>query len=204
MALTKAMLKAMDISDEKIEQIISAHRDTINGLTEARDSYKADAEKYKADAEKLKTVEKDLVKAQANLEAEQEKVSELQKTKAEFESYKADVEAKETVNKKQIAYRKLLSKAGVSEKRFDSILRITSVDDIELDDKGDIKDSDKIVENIKSEWADFIVKKSEQGAEVPAGNEGGATSTFDKMSLAEKMAYANSHPDSDDVKAWLK
>ena len=45
MALTRKMLKAMGIEDEKIDQIIEAHSETVDALKEQRDQYKADAEK---------------------------------------------------------------------------------------------------------------------------------------------------------------
>ena len=62
------------------------------------------------------------------------------------------------------AYKELLKKAGVSDKRIDSVLKVTAIDEIELDDEGKIKDSDKVVENIKSEWSEFIVTESQRGA----------------------------------------
>lgn len=204
MALTKKMLQAMDISDEKIEQIIDAHRNSINGLTDERDSLKAELDKQKADIDKLKSVEKELVKAQAKVEELEEAQKKYKDLKDEFDAYKADIDAKNILAGKEKAYKDLLKKAGVSDKRLDSILKITDLKDFELDKDGKPKDENKILENIKNEWADFIVKTTTKGADVqtPPDNNGG--STFEKMSLAEKMAYANENPESDEVKAWLK
>ena len=53
MSLTRKMLKAMGIEEEKIDQIIEAHSETV-------DSLKADRDSYKEDAEKLKAVQKEL------------------------------------------------------------------------------------------------------------------------------------------------
>ncbi len=77
---------------------------------------------------------------------------------------------------KEAAYKELLKKAGVSEKRFKNILRCTEFKNIELDDEGKIKDSDSIEKKIKEEWEDFIVKKETDGASVskPAGTNGGS------------------------------
>ena len=44
MALTRTMLKAMDIEKENIEKIIAAHTETVDALKEARDEYKAKVE----------------------------------------------------------------------------------------------------------------------------------------------------------------
>ena len=45
MSLTRKFLKAMGIEDEKVDQIIEAHSETVDALKEERDGYKADAEK---------------------------------------------------------------------------------------------------------------------------------------------------------------
>ena len=45
MALTRKFLKALGIEDEKVDEIISAHTETVDALKAERDGYKADAEK---------------------------------------------------------------------------------------------------------------------------------------------------------------
>ena len=49
------------------------------------------------------------------------------------------------------------------------------MDGVELDDKGGVKDADKLAESIKNEWADFIVTTETRGANTanpPANNSG--------------------------------
>lgn len=53
MAITRKFLKAMGIEDDKIEQIIDAHTETVDGL-------KADIDKYREDALELADVQKEL------------------------------------------------------------------------------------------------------------------------------------------------
>ena len=60
MALTRRALKAMGIEDEKIDEIISMHTDTVDGL---KDQVKT----YEADAKKLPTVQKELDELKAEL-----------------------------------------------------------------------------------------------------------------------------------------
>lgn len=204
MALTRKMLKAMELDDDKISQIIDAHQSVIDEIGNERDTFKADAEKYKAEVERLASVEKDLVKAQAKLE-DAEKITEKYKAlQDEYATYKNDVTAKATQAQKEKAYRELLVEAGISDKRFDSIIKVSDLSKLEIDDDGKVKDAKTIVEDIKSEWADFIVTSGTQGASVsnPPQNTGG--STFENMSLAEKMAYANENPNNVEVQAWLK
>lgn len=187
MSLTRKMLKAMGIEDEKIDQIIDAH-------TEVTDALKADRDKYKADAEKAYDLERELDNARKDAEAKGKDGSsykeKYESEKAAFDEYKKGVEAEQTKAKKVDAYKALLKKAGVSEKRIDSIIKVTVIDDVELKDDGTIKDADEREKSIKEEWSDFIVKKSEEGArtETPpaGGGEGGRT-----LSRAAQVAAAH-------------
>ena len=204
MSLTRKFLKAMELDDDKISQIIDAHQATIDEIAKERDSFKAEAEKFKADSEKLKSVESDLLKAEAKLEDAEKEKAKLKDLEVEFANYKNDVTAKATQAAKEKAFKEILKEAGISEKRFDSIIKVSDLAKIELDKDGNVKGSDKVLENIKSEWADFIVTSGTQGATVsnPPASTGG--STFEQMSLAEKMAYANENPNNAEVQAWLK
>ena len=170
MALTRRALKAMGIEDEKIDEIITMHTETVDGL-------KADVAKYKADAETLPEVQRQLEKAQNDLEAGKKdswKVK-YEAIKEEFEGYKSEQTKKETRAAKEKAYREFLKQAGVSEKRLDTVLRVSDVDGVELDEKGAVKGSDKLVEGIKSEWSDFIQTTEIKGANTanPPANNGG-------------------------------
>ena len=203
MALTKKMLQAMDLSEAQIDQIIEAHRSTINGLTDERDELRRNVEEYKAQADKLKDTEKELVKAQAKLEDAEKVAEKLKAVQTEYEDYKADVTAKQKQASKEKAYRELLTQAGVSDKRLDSIIKVSDLSDIEVDDDGKIKDSKEIIDNIKSEWADFIVTQSTHGAQTatPPNNTGGAEmSKEDIMKIKDTSdrqtairEYANKH-----------
>lgn len=160
MALTRKFLKAMGIEDEKVDQIIEAHSETVEALKEERDSYKKDAEKLPDVQAKLDAAEKKLPK-----EGEETVLkSEYDKIKTEYENYKSSVSAKETHSAKERAYRDMLKAAGVSEKRIDSVIKVSDIDNVELDENGKIKDEAKYVDNVKTEWADFIVTQTPQGA----------------------------------------
>lgn len=173
MALTRKMLKAMGIEDEKADQIIEAHTETTEALKKQRDQ-------YKADADKLPDVQKELddLKDAAEKNADNPYKAQYEDLKKEYEDYKADVTAKETKAKKTAAYRQLLKDAKVSDKRLESILKLSPVDDLELDEKGEVKDAQKVKEAIEKEWADFIVTEEQHGAQThnPPGSTGGVIS----------------------------
>lgn len=165
MALTRKMLKAMSIDDEKIDQIIEAHTETVNAIKEERDTLR-DAQKN------VDEIQKDLDKANKKIEAYEKNgetiaKSEYDKIKAEYEDYKADITAKETRKAKADAYCELLKKAGVHESSLSAILDVTNYDGIEVNEKGEIENSDKVVESIKSKWSGFIPSIQKSGINLP-------------------------------------
>lgn len=180
LALTRKMLAAMDIPAEKVDEIINAHTDTVDALKEERDKYKADAEKYPAVKQELKELKESVAKSGADNESFKAKYEAL---KEEFDSYKEGEAKKAEKTAKTEAYKALLVKAGVSDKRISTVLKVSDVDKIELDKDGNIKGSDDLEKSIKEEWADFIVTKTERGADTknPPSNTGGKTMTKEEI-----------------------
>lgn len=170
MALTRKFLSALDIDPEKIDEIISAHSDTVEALKAERDEIKKEAEAYRDDAKKLPDVQKELdeLKSSQGNNIFETRYNEMKeqhdKVKAEFEKYKSDVDAKEVRRAKENAYRKLLRDSNISDKRIDKIIRVSDFDEIELDKDGKLKDEDKLKDSIKEEWGDFIVTAHQEGA----------------------------------------
>ena len=156
MAFTRKMLKAMGIEDEKIDQIIDAHSETVDAL-------KADRDAYKEDAAKLAAVQKELDELKAK--GDDGYKAKYEAEKAAHDALKADVAAKETKKAKTDAYRELLKGANIDEKRIATILRAEAptIDKIELDADGKIKNAEQYTASIKSDWADFVVTQSAKG-----------------------------------------
>ena len=177
MAFTRKMLKAMNIEDEKIDQIIDAHSETVDAL-------KADRDAYKEDAAKLAAVQKELDELKAK--GDDGYKAKYEAEKAAHDALKADIAAKETKKAKTEAYRELLKGANIDEKRIATILRAEAptIDKIELDADGKIKNAEQYTESIKSDWADFIVTQSAKGANTatPPAN-GGAVTTKTKEDI---------------------
>ncbi len=159
MPLTRKFLSALGIEAEKVDEIINAH-------TEVTDSLKAERDGYKTDAEKLSAVQKELDDLKAANGKDSWKVK-YDALKEDFDNYKNEQSAKETKAAKTSAYKALLKKVGISEKRIDAVLKVSDVDGIELDKDGEIKGADKLTASIKEEWADFIVSSSSKGADTP-------------------------------------
>ena len=103
--------------------------------------------------------------------------------KDDFEAYKKDITAKESKAARSNAYKELLKQAGISEKRLDAVLKVSDIDSLEMGDDGKFKDADKILENIKTEWADFITTTETHGASTatPPSNNGGGKMTKEEI-----------------------
>lgn len=178
MALTRKLLRTMGIEDDKIEQIIEAHAETVDGL-------KDELEKAQAEADKLPDIQKQLEAAQADLDAAKKDSYKVkyEAIKEDFDAFKAEQAKKETRAAKETAYRALLKEAGVSEKRIDAVLRVSDIDGVELDDKGKITDARERAKAIKEEWSDFIETQEVRGAETPNPpvNNGGGRMTKEEI-----------------------
>lgn len=198
MALSRKFLSALGIEGDKVDEIIIAHSETVDGLKKERDAARKDAETYKADADKLPAVQKELEALKEAAEKEGGNAwkvkydalkEENDKLKGEYDEFKKETAAKETKNAKEKAYRELLKEAGVSEKRIESVIKVTDLNRFELDNEGKIKDSDNATKQIKTEWADFITKEETHGADTatpPAQQSGGNPQTSRAAEIAKK------------------
>ena len=167
MALTRRALKAMGIDEEKVEEIIAMHTETVEGL-------KADIAKYKEDAEKLPTVQKELDALKAAGDGGlQERFDAL---KREYDEFKGEVTAKEAKTAKESAVRAYYESKGITGKALDIAMRGSAqeIDAIEMD--GDkIKDSSALDNLVSGVFSGLVSRVEVQGASTsnpPANNSG--------------------------------
>lgn len=194
MALTRKFLTAMGIDEEKIDEIITAHTETVNALKEQRDT-------YKEDAEKLPKVEKELneLKEQHKDDGENPFEVKYNALKEEFNDYKKEVTAKETKAAKKTAYKAFLKKIGINEKRINSVVKVAeangTIDKLELNENGEINGEEELATETKTEWADFVVETSVQGADTPTPpqNNGGNKDDTSAATARAKQFYANKY-----------
>lgn len=183
----------MGIEDEKVEQIIEEHVESIDGL-------KAERDRYKAGAEEAEGLRKQLEEAKAAGEGAGEYERKLKALTEEFEAYRAKVDGEAAEREKRGLYRKLLEDAGVDTKRIDSVLKVSDLSKVAVKD-GAIEGADELTEGIKSEWADFIATTSTRGAQVPNPPKGGGSNAvtpeaFRKMTVRERNALHESDPET--------
>lgn len=190
MALSRKMLKAMGIEDEKIDQIIEAHVETTDSLKADRDKYKEEAEKISEVQRELDAIKKERDELQAKVDADDSYKAKYESEHAAYEEFKSGVAAEKEDAKKANAYKELLKKAGISDKRHDAILKLNKYKDLAFDDKGEVVDADKVVDSLKDEWSEFVVTTRTEGAktENPPVNNTNTTMTIEQIDAIEDTA----------------
>lgn len=198
MALSRKFLKAMGLTDEQVDSVVEAHRETVDGLQKSLTT----AEEK---AKRLDDVEKELDEIKARNSGAEDFKAKYENEHTAFEKYKSEIAAKETRTAKESAVKAYFEKNNIVGTNQAIALRgiKSELDGIELDEKGNIKDTASLDELIKGDYAGLISTTKTEGAHTstPPNNTGG--NTFETMTLTEKMRYANEHPNDASVKAFL-
>ena len=180
MALTRAMLKGMGLTEEQVSAIVEEHTNVTSAL-------KDQIKEYKADAEKLSDVQKELDSLKKDTSASDwEKKYNDEHTA--FEQYKQDITTKEMSEKIKSAYKKLLAECKVGDKHLDSIIRVTDFSEMKLAEDGTLEGADKLKEKIGSDWSGFISVKEVKGSDVDTPPDGGGNPDSKKRGRAAELA----------------
>lgn len=161
----------MGIEDEKIEQIIEAHAETVSAL-------KDQIEEAGSSAEELKKLTKERDELKKELEESGKSSAKYKELKAEFEKYKSDVEGEKTAAAKQKAVKDYFESKNITGVNLDIALRgcKDEIAAIELED-GKIKDASVLDKLISGTYSGLVSKSTAIGANVPnpPSNSGGKT-----------------------------
>ncbi|MCR4671986.1 MAG: phage scaffolding protein [Lachnospiraceae bacterium] len=175
MALTKNLLVSMGIEPEKISTILDEHEASMKNLRTDRDAYKEKAEKFDAAQSEL-----DTLKASTSVDYK----TKFENLQAEYDKYKTEQKNKETATKVREGYKQMLKDIGVSDKRIESVLKVTDLSGVKLDKDGGLVNKEELETSAKTEWADFIATESKAGATTTTPPATGKA----KMSKADIMA----------------
>lgn len=172
----------MGIEAEKIDEIISAHSETVDGL-------KTEIANWKTKAGDYETLKQQFDALKASGDGDKTYKEKYEALEKEYNDYKADQAAKEAHVAKESAYRAMLKEIGVAEKRIDAIVKVSKIDDLKVNKDGSISDADGLKKNLTEEWADFIVSNGTKGAQTPTppktGGNPGALSREEIMKIKD-------------------
>ena len=168
MALTRTLLKGLGLTEEQVGTIIEAHTETVNGLKET-------IEAYKADAEKLPGVQRELDDLKTQGDGGYKAKYEAEHTA--FETYKGDIAAKEARAAKEMAVRAYYESKGIKGNNLEIAMKgsHTEIDGVELDGEK-IKDTAALDGLVGGTFSGLIQKASfDWGAPVGDDGKGSAT-----------------------------
>lgn len=175
------MLKAMGIEDDKVDQIIDAHTETVDALKEARDN-------YKVDAEKLPNIQKELEELKAK--GDDGWKDKHDKLKKQFEDYKTEITSKESRAAKEKAARAYYESKGITGKNLELAMRgsRTEVDGLELDGEK-IKDEAALKALVEGDFSGLVTTTQKKGASTatpPANTGTGAMTKEQILAIADR------------------
>lgn len=175
----RKIVKDADMTDEeKLTAVMDLLHSEVDDLKEEQDDLK----------EQLKKAQADLKDAQKNGGGDDSEWKQKYESERDaFKKFKDDQTTKDSRTAKEAAYKKLLEESKVSAKVIDNVLKVTNFEEIELDDKGQIKDAADVKKKIESDWSGFIESTQTKGANVknPPTNDG-VTGTYTSRAEARK------------------
>lgn len=209
MALTKEQVKEI-LSEAGVpsDNLNSAVTKIMDGHTISLDYLRGEIKTYKEQAERLPAVQKeldDLKQVTAGNDTYKAKYEAVQK---ELDGIKAEATAKALREAKENAVKDVFKEINLPENFYLRALKGVNLEELELTKNNTLKDVEALKTAISQEWGDIIEgykeKTGVQGANVakPPTSTGG--NTFNDLTLADKMKYANEHPNDEQVTAWLK
>ena len=191
MGLTRKYLGALGIEQDKIDEIISAHVDTVNGLKGKIEGLEDQIKTLQSEAKEHEDTKKELadLKKQVEADAKEREGKDYDKLLKEFEDYKTEQANKEARSKKEAAYKEILKDAKIPERHFAKIIKYSDIDGLELDEKGKATNAKALLKEIKEECGDHVEKEVDQGANQntpPDGNGGSGMTREEIMKIKDR------------------
>ena len=178
MALTRKFLKALGIEEDKIEEIITAHGETVSGL-------KDEIEKAKQGAEDFAAVAKERDSYKQRVEALEKASGDAAKVQAEYDAYKKQVETDKANAGKKALVKKALENAGANPAAIDLLLNAIDLETVETDGNK-LKNAADVLKPIKEAHAGLFGSIKQKGTDPlnPLGG-GGAKSRDEIMKIKD-------------------
>lgn len=183
-------MKALGIEEDKIEEIITAHGETVAALKDEIDKAEQSAKDSAAAAQ-----ERD--KLQKRVEALEKTSGDAAKVQAEYDAYKQQVETDKANAGKKALIKKALEDAHANPAAIDLMLGTVNLDDVKLDGEA-LKDVEAVLKPIREAHAGLFGTVQNQGTpplNPPAGDGKMTRESFEKLPLSKRMEYINAHPE---------
>lgn len=153
-------LKALELTDEQVNAVMKMYGKSITELQNGLSTAQADSETAKAE---LKKYQKG---GELYIDGEEH---------TRLKNFEKDTLTKETNAKKTAALTKLFKGANASDSATKLLISSSKLDEIELDDQGEIKGGAEILKKAKDDYADLFAVNGNSGVPQSPDGEGGAS-----------------------------
>ena len=153
-------LKALELTDEQVNAIMKMYGKSIPELQNGLSTAQADSETAKAE---LKKYQKG---GELYIDGEEH---------TRLKNFEKDTLTKETNAKKTAAITKVFKGANASDSATKLLISSSKLDEIELDDQGEIKGGAEILKKAKDDYADLFAVNGNSGVPQSPDGEGGAS-----------------------------
>lgn len=185
MSLTRKFLKALGIEEDKIEEIITAHGETVAGL-------KDEITKAQQGADDLAAVTKERDTLKQRVDALEKSSGDAAKVQADFDAYKKQVETEKANTGKKALVKKALEAAGANPAAIDLMLGTIDLEKVELN--GDaLKDADAVLKPIKEAHSGLFGEVKPNGT-PPINPPGGMKKDPKEMNFNEYKEWRKANP----------
>lgn len=158
--MNREVLKALGLTDEQVNGVMKEYGKSITELQNGLSTAQADSETAKAE---LKKYQKG---GELYIDGEEH---------TRLKNFEKDTLTKETNAKKTAALTKLFKGANASDSATKLLISSSKLDEIELDDKGEIKGGADILKKAKDDYADLFAVNGNSGVPQSPDGEGGAS-----------------------------
>lgn len=153
-------LKALELTDEQVNAVMKMYGKSITELQNGLSTAQADSETAKAE---LKKYQKG---GELYIDGEEHQ---------RLKTFETETLTKETNAKKTAALTKLFKGANASDSATKLLISSSKLDEIELDDQGEIKGGAEILKKAKDDYADLFAVNGNSGVPQSPDGEGGAS-----------------------------
>lgn len=155
--LTRKFLRALGVEEDKIDEIVTAHQDTLEEIKAERDS-------LKDNASKLAEAQAEVTRLSGELEKAKKNGGDAAKIQADFDAYKKQIADEKAAAQTDADVLALLKEAGIQRESFQQ-LASKSFDrsKIKRNEDGSISNRQELLDGIKTDFADCIATQQQQG-----------------------------------------
>ena len=155
--LTRKFLRALGVEEDKIDEIVTAHQDTLEEIKAERDG-------LKDNASKLAEAQAEVTRLSGELEKAKKNGGDAAKIQADFDAFKQQIADEKAAAQTDADVLALLKEAGIQRESFQQ-LASKSFDrsKIKRNEDGSISNRQELLDGIKTDFADCIATQQQQG-----------------------------------------